>query len=255
MSALEPTLPSVTAIDAVFERLLIDIVQGGYPQGSRLPAERELAKLLGASRPTLREALRRLGAWNLVEPRRGSGVVVKAYRDWSIEVIPAYLRHGKPQPGQPPISRILTDILVLRRALLVEVLRQCASRIPAGGTGAARGAMQRAWEHRDDPEQHALADLDVMRLLVEAAEFTPGLWVLNRISTVWIDFIDALRMMVRAPVEYVESYTKVFDLIDGGESTAACDVFREFLQHHDEALVGSASASAANTSDGPRSHP
>jgi GntR family transcriptional regulator, transcriptional repressor for pyruvate dehydrogenase complex len=250
MTDPQPTPLLVTAIDAIFERLLIDIVQGTYPQGARLPAERELAKLLGASRPTLREALRRLGAWNLVEPRRGSGVVVKAYRDWSIEVIPAYLRHGKPQPGQPPIARILTDILLLRRALLVEVLRQCAGRIPPGGTAAARASMARAWEHRDDPEQHALDDLDVMRLLVEVAEFTPGLWVLNRISTVWIDFIDALRMMVRAPAEYVEEYTKVFDHIDAGESIAACDVFREFLQRHDEALVGAASAASADVPRG-----
>src|SRR5512139_3301210 len=93
--------PTTTAIDAVFEKLLCDIVSGAHPPGSRLPAERELSRQVGASRPTLREALRRLGEWNLVEPRRGSGVVVRPYRDWSIEVIGAYLRYGKPGPNQP----------------------------------------------------------------------------------------------------------------------------------------------------------
>ncbi len=87
MALPKPT--EVTAIDAVFETLLKNIVGGAYPSGARLPAERELARQLGASRPTLREALRRLGEWNLVEPRRGSGVVVRPYRDWSIEVIAA----------------------------------------------------------------------------------------------------------------------------------------------------------------------
>lgn len=53
--------PEITAIDAVFEKLLADIVRGVHPAGTRLPAERELARQLGASRPTLREALRRLG--------------------------------------------------------------------------------------------------------------------------------------------------------------------------------------------------
>ncbi|MDX2089282.1 MAG: GntR family transcriptional regulator, partial [Kofleriaceae bacterium] len=57
------TEPSTTAIDAVFEKLLADIVGGTYRSGTRLPAERELSRLLGASRPTLREALRRLGEW------------------------------------------------------------------------------------------------------------------------------------------------------------------------------------------------
>src|SRR5690349_23299676 len=89
-----------TAIDQVFERLLADIVRGVHPAGTRLPAERELSRQLGASRPTLREALRRLGEWNLVEPRRGSGVVVRPYRDWSFYVMAAYLRFGKPAPAQ-----------------------------------------------------------------------------------------------------------------------------------------------------------
>src|SRR5690242_8291325 len=53
--------PEPTAIESVFERILADIVKGVHPAGTRLPAERELARLLGASRPTLREALRRLG--------------------------------------------------------------------------------------------------------------------------------------------------------------------------------------------------
>src|SRR5216110_2245024 len=94
----------ITAIEAVFDAILSEIVRGHYPPGARLPAERELSRRLGASRPTLREALRRLGEWNLVEPRRGSGVVVRAYRDWSIEVLAAYLKYGKPENGQPTIG-------------------------------------------------------------------------------------------------------------------------------------------------------
>src|SRR5947207_14095725 len=109
--------PSTTAIDAVFEKLLADIVRGVHPAGTRLPAERELSRQLGASRPTLREALRRLGEWSLVEPRRGSGVVVRPYRDWSVEVIAAYLRYGKPEPGQPSVARMVIDMLSVRRAM------------------------------------------------------------------------------------------------------------------------------------------
>src|SRR5262252_8430391 len=121
MALPKPT--EVTAIDAVFETLLKDIVGGTYPSGTRLPAERELARQLGASRPTLREALRRLGEWNLVEPRRGSGVVVRPYRDWSIEVMAAYLKYGKPEAGQPTIARMLLDMMGVRRAVVVQVIR------------------------------------------------------------------------------------------------------------------------------------
>src|SRR5882672_8931663 len=143
MALPKPT--EITAIDAVFETLLKNIVGGTYPAGTRLPAERELARQLGASRPTLREALRRLGEWNLVEPRRGSGVVVRPYRDWSIEVLAAYLRYGKPEPGQPTIARILLDVLAMRRAVVIEVVRFTTRRVPKGGTAGARAAMARAW--------------------------------------------------------------------------------------------------------------
>src|SRR5687768_12961331 len=176
----DPT-PTTTAIDAVFEKLLADIVSGVYAAGSRLPAERELSRQLGASRPTLREALRRLGEWNLVEPRRGSGIVVRPYRDWSIEVIAAYMRYGKPDPTQPSIGRILIDMFAMRRAVVLEVIRLTAKRVPKGGTAAARLAMARAWSLRDQPA-YAREDFEVMRTIVEAAKFTPGLWMLNRIS-------------------------------------------------------------------------
>src|SRR3954470_21640962 len=197
----DPT-PTITAIDAVFEKLLCDIVSGVYAAGTRLPAERELARQLGASRPTLREALRRLGEWNLVEPRRGSGVVVRPYRDWSIEVLAAYLRYGKPDVGQPTIGRILLDMLAVRRALVLEVIKLTAGRIPKGGTAHARAAMARAWSMRDTPA-YAREDFEVMRQVAEAARFTPGLWLLNRISKLWLDAAGELRFAVRPPDDYV----------------------------------------------------
>lgn len=55
------------------ERRLLD---GSWPPGMRLPAERELAETLGVSRASLREALSCLKARGMVMSRRGSGVFV-----------------------------------------------------------------------------------------------------------------------------------------------------------------------------------
>src|SRR5689334_7655759 len=44
--------------------------------GERLPAERELARMLGVSRVPIREAMRTLSAQGLVEIRRGQGMYV-----------------------------------------------------------------------------------------------------------------------------------------------------------------------------------
>lgn len=232
MPLTKPDPASVTAIDQVFEKLLSDIVSGVHPAGSRLPAERELSRQLGASRPTLREALRRLGEWNLVEPRRGSGVVVRPYRDWSIEVLAAYLRYGKPEQGQPTVGRILIDMLAMRRAVVLEVIRLTASRIPKGGTTHARAAMARAWSVRDTPS-FVREDFEVMRQVAEAARFTPGVWLLNRISKLWLEAASQLRFAVKLPEDYVTVYSKFFDLLESGDADAACSLMGEYFERHD----------------------
>ncbi|HMG52022.1 MAG TPA: GntR family transcriptional regulator [Kofleriaceae bacterium] len=239
MALPKPT--EVTAIDAVFETLLKNIVGGAYPSGTRLPAERELARQLGASRPTLREALRRLGEWNLVEPRRGSGVVVRPYRDWSIEVLAAYVRYGKPQLGQPGVVQMLLDVLAMRRAVALEVVRLTAVRVPRGGTAPARAAMARAWSLRDQAG-YAREDFEVMRTIVEAAQFTPGLWLLNRLSEVWFDAAATLRFAVRPPEDYVAVHTRFFDLIEAGDAEAARALMADYLERHDARLVGALGA-------------
>jgi len=239
MALPKPT--EVTAIDAVFETLLKNIVGGAYPSGTRLPAERELARQLGASRPTLREALRRLGEWNLVEPRRGSGVVVRPYRDWSIEVMAAYLRYGKPQHGQPGVVQMLLDVLAMRRAVALEVVRLTARRVPKGGTTPARAAMARAWAVRDQAG-YAREDFEVMRTIVEAAQFTPGLWLMNRLAEVWFDAAATLRFAVRPPDDYVAVHTRFFDLIEAGDPDAACSLMADYWERHDARLVGALGA-------------
>ncbi|MBV9671941.1 MAG: FadR family transcriptional regulator [Verrucomicrobia bacterium] len=52
------------------------IESGEFSAGARLPAERELAKLLRVSRPSIREALIALEVEGLVEVRTGAGVFV-----------------------------------------------------------------------------------------------------------------------------------------------------------------------------------
>ena len=56
------------------------IASGEFPEGSRLPSERDLAEQLGVSRPSVREALIALEVAGKVEVRVGSGIFVAARR-------------------------------------------------------------------------------------------------------------------------------------------------------------------------------
>lgn len=61
------------AFEACVEQLATAIRLGVYPRGTMLPAERELAVMLGVSRPTLREAIAALREAGLIETTRGRG--------------------------------------------------------------------------------------------------------------------------------------------------------------------------------------
>lgn len=60
-----------SAVDEVVDRLLTALALGEFVPGERLPAERELARLLSVSRNTVHEAMGRLREADVVEVRLG----------------------------------------------------------------------------------------------------------------------------------------------------------------------------------------
>lgn len=72
---LTPIRPQKVYVEAANQiRALIE--SGHFRPGDRLPPERELARQLAISRPSLREALSALQALGLIRTRRGGGVYV-----------------------------------------------------------------------------------------------------------------------------------------------------------------------------------
>ncbi len=65
-----------TTSEEVVLRLREMIQRGEINSGDRLPPERDLAKLLGVSRPTLRAGIRSLAAVGVLQSRQGAGTFV-----------------------------------------------------------------------------------------------------------------------------------------------------------------------------------
>src|SRR3954471_19224916 len=140
ITSLRPTPPQRRArlADAVYGRLLEEIVSGRYEVGNRLPAETELAETFEVSRPVVREALNRLQADGLVTSRQGAGNFVARV---------------------PP--RQITKLAP--RASIAGILRAFEVRIALEGQAARLAA-----ERRSPTELAAIgAALDVMRKSME----------------------------------------------------------------------------------------
>src|SRR5712692_7470564 len=66
------------AAERVVLHLERQIESGELKPGDRLPPERELARQVGVSRPTVRAGLRSMAALGVVESRHGAGTFITA---------------------------------------------------------------------------------------------------------------------------------------------------------------------------------
>ncbi|MBU1661193.1 MAG: fatty acid metabolism transcriptional regulator FadR [Chloroflexi bacterium] len=80
-------------IEHAEQSLVRAILDGDYPSGTTLPGERQLADQLGVTRPTLREALRRMERDGWLTIRQGKSTVVNdIWRDGGLNVLSALAR-------------------------------------------------------------------------------------------------------------------------------------------------------------------
>lgn len=97
--ALGP-LRLASAVDEVVDRLLSALALGEFVPGERLPAEREMARLLGVSRNTVHEAFGRLRTAGVVEVRRGRTGGAVVLESWNQESAAAVSRTLAPRSSE-----------------------------------------------------------------------------------------------------------------------------------------------------------
>ncbi len=221
--------------DSVFETLLHGIVAGEYRQGAHLPAERELARTLGASRSTLRDAIRRLTEWGLLEPRRGAGVLVRDRHEWSIEVLPAYLRFGDSDADS--IGTLVRDLLAMRRGLFSALLPPVAERLSGQPLPRTRQLAKDAWDSRERPGVFAAADFEMIRSVFEAAHMLPAVWILNRVAGVYVDIARSVSGAMSPPEDYVESHHGWIGALEAGDAPSALVQLEAYFLRHDSRLL------------------
>ena len=122
------------------------IERGEYAVGERLPPERDLAKQLGVSRPSVREALIALEVEGFVDVRVGSGVYVVG-----------------PQPAEPPRA-LATDsgpFELIKARWLIEA--ECAAMAAKSATRAQVRAIEQALERMEKERKRGAMPLEADR--------------------------------------------------------------------------------------------
>jgi GntR family negative regulator for fad regulon and positive regulator of fabA len=118
-------------IDHVEESLVKAILDGVYAPGSRLPGERALSEQLGVTRPTLREALRRLERDGWLTIQQGKATRVNDFwREGGPNILSAMVRYGD---HLPPgfVSNLLEVRCLLAPAYTAAAVRDNAPAVKA----------------------------------------------------------------------------------------------------------------------------
>jgi len=141
----------------IADQLRTLIGKGEFKPGERLPAERDLAKQLGVSRPSVREALIALEVEGWVEVRTGSGVyaldrtgrkadgVTVTVTEWGpLELIRARRAVEGETAFLAATQAKKQDIDAMARALATMKLDAAAGRLPLDGDRAFHSAIVNA---------------------------------------------------------------------------------------------------------------
>lgn len=141
------------------------IITGKFPIGSILPSDALMMETYGVSRTVLREALRTLEAKGLVEARPKVGTRVSPSSRWNLFDAQVLSWHYEAQLDHRFVESLFDVRLALERR---------AADLAARNRTAEQVRLLKYWVHQmdvsaDSVEQHALADLEVHRIIAETS--------------------------------------------------------------------------------------
>lgn len=153
-------------VEDVMRQMETALLDGTWPPGSRLPAERTLAEQHDVSRNTVREAIQRLAARGLLQSRRGAGVFATDQ-----------LRAGIASPWGQLVAdhpALREDILEFRRVLEGATAYFAALRASSADIKRIRALLRELERSRElgDTQREAAADAQLHDAIALASHNT-----------------------------------------------------------------------------------
>ena len=204
------------------------ITDGVYAYGERLPPERELAHLFGASRATVRKALDSLEAARLIARRVGSGTFV------------SYLS----RPGEDDIAEITNPLELIEVRLAVEPDMLRIATLNATARDIDRLGETLAWLEGAgaDAEDFTRYDQQFHQLLAECTHNPLFIWIYSRINEVrghaqWHAMKDQILTLERIE-EYNRQHRILFEALRSRDVDGAVRIINAHLDKARRDLLG-----------------
>jgi GntR family transcriptional regulator, transcriptional repressor for pyruvate dehydrogenase complex len=207
----------------VVSRLREMIQRGELRPGDRLPPERDLAKLLGVSRPTLRAGIRSLSAVGILLSRQGAGTfVVGADGPPFLDSSP--LRLMAALHGFTPM-----EMFEARRSLEMAVSAFAAERATGHQMASMAEELAGMFASLDEPEQFLIHDMNFHQTIAAASGNRILTALMNMVTTILLD--ERIKTVKRAKdlKESAEMHRHIYRAIRDRNPEAARNAMRDHL--------------------------
>lgn len=217
----------------IVARRIAAMIQARYEIGERLPAERDLAKTFGVSRPTVREAILSLAMSGMLKVRSNSGVYVIS-------------RHEAPDvhalEGYGPFENLEARQLI--EPQIAAIAAQRASETTVAQLAEALAMMR--WEHAQGREADT-SDHRFHMVLAEATgngalvSISDSLWRAQTESGIWREIHNHMRMEDYRPM-WLRDHEDIFEAVRLRNPRKASSAMTRHLNNIRDALMEASDA-------------
>ena len=226
----------------IAEQLRAAIVSGHFKIGERLPTEDDLAQRYGVSRPSVREALKRLAAQHLVRARRGP-------TGGNFVVLPSYGELAESLSGAATLlvgmgALDIEEIIQARRTLQSSCVDLAVQNAQPQHIVSLETALQRQQDPQISDEAFCQADVAFHRALVDATDNGMLRFVMYTVIEALIPVTNMVVTVVRERSDIISLHQQMLDQLQQRDAAALKITIDELL---DYLLQKFEQASAART--------
>jgi GntR family transcriptional repressor for pyruvate dehydrogenase complex len=227
----------VTASPAkqIAEHIRRAILEGRLKGAERLPTEEELANRYGVSRPTVREALKRLAAQNLISSRRGpaSGTFVNSL---TLEELAQNVTSAATM--LVTVGGLEMDEIAEAR---IELEGLCCRLAVEHATENIVSKLQEALQRQSDPvlsdEDFCASDVCFHRIIVHAAQNTMLRFIMYAFIEALVPITNMVIVYVRDRSTIIEHHRRMLVAMERRDAADLCRHLRALIDYLRESYV------------------
>jgi len=235
---------SGTTTDGVIVQLQELIHRGDLRPGDRLPPERDLAKLLGVSRPTVRDGIGSLIAVGVLRSRRGTGTFVVN-------------TEGSPTLDSNPLRLLaslrgftVAETFEARKSLEMAIAGLAAERATGEQLAQLSEEIAEMFASLDNPAQYLVHDMRFHQMIAAASGNRILTSLMNMLASLLLDVRSKTVSRARDLKESAEMHRNIYSAIRRRDVVAASAAMSDHLllaekaQASEEAEVSTAISQA-----------